>query len=571
MRVADRVRAHLRLIYPRLDVDDLTARVLSTMAIPLDEVVGEPPSSWDQTDAVLITYGDTISADDEPPLATLRRFVTANLRDAVSIVHVLPLFPSTSDDGFAISDYHAVRHDLGTWDDVAALADDTGLMIDLVLNHCSASSDWFEQLERDEAPGRDYFVTAEPDDDLSAVVRPRALPLLRPTETPSGTRHVWCTFSYDQVDLDWSNPALLLEMLAVVRRYLDAGVRFLRLDAVAYVWKRVGTGCIHQPEAHEIVKLLRTLVDAAAPGTVLVTETNVPNRENLKYFGHGDEAHVIYNFSLPPLVLDALWSGHSRHLSHWMMSMPPARDGSSYLNFLASHDGIGLRPAEGLLDEGEVEQLVETTRAAGGLVSTFDAPGGPRPYELNVSLFDALARTHDGPDRFQVERFACAHAVMFAIEGIPAVYVHSLLATGNDLDGVGAKGLHRAINRASLTLDEAEAVVIDDGRRGRAFRALRHLLEVRSTHPAFHPNATQFTMHLGDHLFGCWRQARDRSVSLFAVSNLTPEPVDLPLDALNLTLTDRWHDLLSGREVSYEDETVTLAPYASVWIAGTPE
>ncbi|MEM9035899.1 MAG: sugar phosphorylase [Actinomycetota bacterium] len=571
MQVAERVRSHLRLIYPRLDADALTARVLDVMRIDREAPVTAPPEPWDQRDSVLITYGDTITGQGEAPLTTLHRFVSEHLDGAVSTVHVLPFFPYTSDDGFSVADYLAVRSDLGGWDEISALADKPGLMADLVLNHCSASSAWFQELVRDEEPGRSYFVTADPDADLSAVVRPRALPLLRPTETAGGMRHVWCTFSHDQVDLDWSNPDLLVEMLAVVRRFLDVGIRFLRLDAVAYVWKRIGTASIHLPETHELVKLMRTVVDAAAPGTVLVTETNVPNRENLKYFGHGDEAHVIYNFSLPPLVLDALWSGHSRHLSTWMMSMPPARDGSCYLNFLASHDGIGLRPAEGLLEPHEVDRLVETTTAAGGLVSTYDAPGGPKPYELNIALFDALARTHDGTDDHHAARFVCAHAVMLAIEGIPAVYVHSLLGTGNDHGAVDRRGHNRAINRSQLRSDDVERIVVGDEPSGEAFRALRHLLRVRATHPAFHPNATQFTLHLGEQLFGCWRQARDRSTSLFAVSNLTAESVELPIASLNLTLTDTWRDLVSGAAVGPDDDSILLGPYASAWIASFPD
>lgn len=569
MLVADRVRSHLRLMYPREDAAALTERVLDAMVIPGDRAVAAPVSLWDERDAVLITYGDTITTGGEAPLATLRRFVSDRLDGCCSVVHVLPLFPSSSDDGFSIIDYHAVRDDLGSWDDVSALAKEPGLMVDLVLNHCSAASEWFGQFERGEEPGRSYFVTAEPDDDLGAVVRPRALPLLRPTDTVEGERHVWCTFSHDQVDLDWSNPDLLCEMLAVLRRYLDVGARFLRLDAVAYVWKRPGTASIHLPETHELVKLIRTLVDAAAPGTVLVTETNVPNWENLEYFGHGDEAHVIYNFSLPPLLLDALWSGHSRHLSTWMMSMPPARDGTAYLNFIASHDGIGLRPAEGLLDPDEVGRMVDTARAAGGMVSTFASPTGTKPYELNLSLFEALDRTHEGPDGHHLARFTCAHAIILALEGVPAVYIHSFLGTPNDVGAVEDRAHHRAINRSRLTLDEVDAALDGGGVRAAAFRALRNLLTERSKHPAFHPNATQFTLHLGDELFGCWRQARDRSSSVFAVSNVTSHPVRLPLSALNLTVTDTWTDLLSGSAIDDDAEEVQLGPYASVWIASS--
>ncbi len=519
---------------------------------------------------MLVTYADTLLAADEAPLTTLRRFVVDDLAGAFSAVHLLPFFPFSSDDGFSVVDFEAVRPEVGTWDDVEALADEVELMFDLVLNHASVGSAWFAELVADVEPGRRWFVTAEPDDDLDSVVRPRSAPLLRPTDTAAGRRHVWCTFSHDQADLDWSQPDLLCEMLRIVGRYLRSGARYLRLDAVAYVWKRPGTPCMHLQQTHELVKLLRTLVEARAPGSVLITETNVPNTQNLRYFGHGDEAHVIYNFSLPPLVLHALLAGRSEHLRTWMMSMPAARDGTAYLNFLSSHDGIGLRPAEGLLDDADIDAVIDTVSAGGGLVSYYDSPSGPRPYELNTSLFDALGQTFHGDEAWHLERFVCAHAIMLAIEGIPALYIHSLLATKGDPQLVAATGRNRSINRRQLRLDDVREALADPGDpRAQAFAAITTLLELRGTHPAFHPNATQFTLHLGQSLFGCWRQSRDRLRSVFAVSNVTAEPVDLRIDQLNLVITEEWVDLLSGQPVRHDDDRLALVPYQTVWITNT--
>lgn len=568
----DRIRAHLDFLYPDHDTDALAAACLEAIGIDtpardLPPSPAHPPVRWDESDAVCITYGDTLTSPGDKPLATLARFVADHLADAVSTVHVLPFFPSSSDFGFSVIDYHAVAERLGTWDDLGTVADHADLMIDLILNHTSAESAWFRQFLAGEAPGKDYFIEIDPDADLSAVVRPRALPLRREVETVDGVTDVWCTFSPDQVDVDFSNPDVLLEYLRITDRYLRAGGRFIRLDAVAYVWKTIGTSCVHLPQTHEIVKLLHTLLFARAPEAVIITETNVPNRENLSYFGQRDEAHMIYNFSLPPMIVHALLQGSAEALRRWMMSMPPAPLSCAYLNFLASHDGMGVRPAEQLLSDDQIDALVEVAHQRGGLHSSYSASGGARPYELNISLFDLLAGLPGAEPSFQVERFVCAHAIMFGLEGIPAVYIHSLLATPNDRETADKTGIHRTINRATLDLDTVLADLADPTTdRARVFGELTRLLRIRAHQPAFHPNGVQFTLHLPDSLFGFWRQSKDRSQSMFAVHNVTDGPQTFALSDLNLIATDPWCDLLSGRLLTDTAEAFELAPYGSAWI-----
>ena len=341
-------------IYPGVDADILASQVIDAFWPEGTHRRTRPrrPGNtlWSQRDAMLITYGDSIVDGVHKPLSLLHDFLLTHLQGVVNGVHVLPFFPWTSDDGFAVTDYRKVDMKLGDWADITRIGREFHLMSDLVLNHVSSQSGWFNAFLQGHAPYDRFFVTADPGDDLSAVVRPRTSPLLRAVETADGTKHVWCTFSHDQVDLDYSNPEVLLEMLRVIRLHIDMGVRIIRLDAVAFVWKEIGTGCIHLPETHDIVKLLRLLADFATESVVLLTETNVPNAENLSYFGNRNEAHAIYNFSLPPLMLHALLTGTSRFLNAWQMAMPPAQLGCAYLNFTASHDGIGVRPAEGLLD-----------------------------------------------------------------------------------------------------------------------------------------------------------------------------------------------------------------------------
>ena len=463
---------------------------------------------------------------------------------------------------------------LGDWSDIFSLAGRFRLMADLVINHASSESVWFENFKKGVDPGKDYFVTASPDDDLSQVVRPRSSPLLCEVETSEGTKHVWCTFSPDQVDLNFRNPKVLVEFVKIIRHYMENGVRIFRLDAVAFLWKEPGSTCLHLQQTHELIKLLRALIEHRDPRAMVITETNVPNRENLTYFGNSNEAHAIYNFSLPPLLVHALVTGEARHLKTWMMSMPPAQLGTAFLNFIASHDGIGLRPTEGLLSDDEIISFIETMKSFGGLVTTrrlADGSGATieKPYEINISLFDALKGTVEGgPDDHQVDRFLAAHTIMLALEGIPAIYIHSFLGTQNDDDKVARTGHNRSINRKQWDYDEINRLLDKPAsHHHQVFQCMCRRVRVRRRQPAFHPNATQYTLHLGEGIFAFWRQSINRDQSIFSINNISAEPREVRLEEINLIGTDEWVDLLSGERIVDHAGTITLAPYQSLWLS----
>lgn len=422
-------------------------------------------------------------------------------------------------------------------------------------------------------PGKDYFFCGNPDDDLSEVVRPRTNDLLQVVETPEGPRYAWCTFSFDQIDLNFANPQLLQEIVKIVKSHLDHGVKIFRLDAIAYLWKVPETSCLSLPETHEIVRLFRTLIQFVSPQTMLITETNLPNQENLAYFGNSNEAHAIYNFSLPPLLVNALLCGSSQHLKTWIMSMPPALHGTTYFNFIASHDGIGLRPAEGLMSETEIDEMVSMMEQFGGRISMRSLPGGvKRPYEMNISLFDAMLGTLDGPDKWQIKRFLCAHAIMFALEGIPAIYIHSFLGTRNDQAAVKQTGHNRSINRHRWEYDQLLELLNDEtSTHANVFQGMCHLLQIRRRQPAFHPNATQFTLQLGDSVFAFWRQSMNRQQSIFAINNITKEEQIVPLSEINLIGTDSWIDLISGEVYTDLRGDLILEPYQVIWLTNLQE
>lgn len=524
---------------------------------------------WSESDIILITYGDSIISQKQPPLKTLKTFLDSYLKSTINSVHILPFFPYSSDDGFSVIDYSSVNESLGTWQDITQISEQYQLMSDLVINHCSSRSAWFDNFIKGEGVGHDFFFTAHPDDDLSEVVRPRTSPLLKEVETGQGKKFVWCTFSHDQVDFDFRNPEVLKTFASIIRQYLDNGVKIFRFDAIAFLWKVVGSKSINLPQTHEVVRLLRTLIEAAEPHAIIITETNIPNTQNLTYFGNANEAHGIYNFSLPPLLLNTLLTGNCLYLKRWLMSMPPAQDGTLYFNFIASHDGIGLRPAEGLLSDAELDSLIHTVENFGGKISWRSTENGEqKAYEMNIALYDALQGTVDGKDQWNFERFICAHAIMFGLEGIPGIYIHSMLGTQNDTKKLANTHHNRSINRHRWQEDILELALANKNlHHHKVLSTLKTLLDIRIKQPAFHPNATQFTLHLGLQLFGFWRQSLNRKQSIFCVSNISNQPVVLPLSELNLIITKSWYELISQREITELSQEMTLAPYQTVWIA----
>lgn len=560
-------------IYP-----DIDSAVLSSMVIdafwPEDTTRRQRGrqrgnSLWSEKDALLISYGNSITDGAHKPLDLLSDFLHRYLKGTLNAVHILPFFPYTSDDGFAVSDFRSVNPQLGDWPDINRIASEFTLMSDLVLNHVSSQSTWFNAYRQGQAPYDKFFFEASPDDDLRDVVRPRTTPLLREVETSNGLRHVWCTFSHDQIDLDFRNPEVLLEFLRIIRLHIDNGVQIIRLDAVAFLWKEVGSASIHLPQTHAVIKLMRLLCDFATEKVILLTETNVPKAENLSYFGDGDEAHAIYNFPLPPLILHALMSGNAQYLRQWQRGMPPAPMGCAYLNFTSSHDGIGMRPAEGVLPDDEKQKVIETVKKIGGLVSMRTMPDGSEsPYELNTTFYDAMSQTFSGPDDHHHARFICSQTIVMSLEGIPAFYIHAMLATANDHASVVHRGMNRAINRHRWDYPSLQAQLGDPSTvHARVLADLSTRLKIRQKQSAFHPNATQFTFNMGDErVFGIWRQSLDRHQSIFALHNVSDVDVRVPAAALNLIEDQEWVDLLSGTPIDASAAELTVTPYQCMWI-----
>ncbi|WP_330982098.1 MULTISPECIES: sugar phosphorylase [Enterobacterales] len=516
--------------------------------------------NWDQQDVVLITYADQFRQQGRKSLPVFTQFYNQWLKNSFSHVHLLPFYPWSSDDGFSVMDYHQVAPDTGDWQDVADLKQSSRLMFDFVCNHMSAKSDWFARYLRQEAGYENFFLAVDPAMDLSAVTRPRALPLLTPFTLKDGTtRHLWTTFSDDQIDLNFGDPEVLLAMVEVLLHYLQEGADYVRLDAVGFMWKVPGTSCIHLPQTHALIKLFRAITEEVAPGTVIITETNVPHKDNIAYFGDGtDEAQMVYQFSLPPLVLHAMHTTKVETLCRWAQGLTLPSSQTTWFNFLASHDGIGLNPLRGILPEDEILTLVDKLQQQGALVNWKNNPDGTRsPYEINVTYMDALSPKESSDDD-RLARFVLAHALLLSFPGVPALYIQSILGSRNDYAGVETAGYNRAINRQKYDLAEIESeMAIGGGLRVRVYHQLCHLLALRRELPAFHPDAEAEFSTLNEHVL----QIKRDNGKLTALFNFSERPQTIIHECKNA------RELINGVDINTSN--LTLDPWQVMWIRNT--
>ncbi|MEO0796502.1 MAG: alpha-amylase family glycosyl hydrolase [Verrucomicrobiota bacterium] len=571
-----RIKRRLRILYGD-QADQLTERLyylIGRYGIGTQPPI-KPENPWSENDVFLITYADTINKEGEAPLTTLRRFSTEHLKGAINTIHILPFYPWSSDDGFSVIDYREVKEDYGDWKHVEQLGDDFKLMFDLVLNHCSSQSAWFRDFLVGIAPGVDYFHSMDPATDLSEVVRPRTSPLLTETTTRDGGAWIWTTFSADQVDLNWQNPDVLFEFLDILMIYISHGATTVRLDAVAFLWKELGTNCLHLPETHEMVKLLRDFCELVAPHLLIITETNVPHEENVSYFGKNDEAHMVYNFSLPPLLLHGLLTNNSTYLTKWAKSLEyPDPGEGTFFNFTASHDGVGVRPLQGLLPQREFDKLIHTVEDRGGHVSKRTlADGTQSPYELNITYYSALAGRHDS-DGLGGARFLCSQAVALALKGVPAVYFHSLVATPNYHEGVEQTHQPRTINRRKYDEGELmEALGDKNLAQGKVFRRYLQMLRRRSNYQAFHPDGDQKIIDAGRKVFAIERTSPRGNQTIFCVFNFSEEEQTIvnPKDTEVLKNAKKFYDILSGKTHSDGSRGIKLGPYQAKWLVPRAE
>ncbi|RLQ94897.1 alpha-amylase family glycosyl hydrolase [Falsibacillus albus] len=515
----------------------------------------QPNAPISEKNVYLITYGDSIFEKGKPTLETLRTFLNEKVKGAVTDVHLLPMFPYTSDDGFSVTDYRQINPELGDWSEINGLAEDYRLMFDFVANHISKSSDWFKGYMNGDPEFQDYFIAKDPAFDASQVVRPRTSPLFH----EYGDKTAWTTFSEDQVDVNFRHFPVLLEMTEILMEYAYQGGTSIRLDAIGFIWKESGTSCMHLPQAHAIIQLWRTVLDHFVPNTQIITETNVPHQENISYFGNGlNEAHMVYQFTLPPLVLHSFTTHNAEKLTKWAKTIKPVSEEATYFNFLASHDGIGMRPTEGILTEAEKQVLADKVTENGGRVSYKSNPDGTQSvYELNINYSEALVnKGEDVTEEQEIQKMLAAHSILLSVIGVPAIYYHSLLGSKNDYAGLEESGINRRINREKLEIGRILEELESDPRRKGIFEGLKKLIGIRQAESVFSPYAPQEVMELGKSVFAVKRENEETGETVYAAVNVSNAEATIDMGVAGI-------DLITGQKV---EGPITLAPYGFVWV-----
>lgn len=545
------------------------------------EKLFDPEERFTEEDIVLITYGDLVLSSNESPLVTLSKFCGTYLRRTINTLHILPFFPYSSDRGFSVIDFESVDSRLGSWGDIEDMESRYHLMFDGVVNHVSSQSRWFQEFQKGNPYYKDFFITYDSLDELSVedrakIFRPRTSNVLTRFDTLNGPKWVWTTFSEDQVDLNYRNPNVLLRVIEVLLFYVRHGADLIRLDAVTYLWSESGTSCVHLPQTHATIKLLRDVLDEVAPTVSLITETNVPHRDNVSYFGNGwDEAHMVYNFALPPLVLHTFYNNNADALTNWASELDKPSKATFFFNFLDSHDGIGLMAVQEILSPEEIEIIVERTTDNGGLISYKTGPNGREvPYEANITWFSALnPECNREDDAFKVKRFVASRIIAVVLQGVPGIYLPSLIGTKNDIEAVSTTRSNRAINRPVIDYEAISASLKDPlSTISRINRELGRLLAIRTQKRAFHPNGDQHVLKISSALFTVLRISPEGDRRILCVVNVTPraQKAIIPLDSIMVN-NENWIDLVSGVEwMAFEGKlAVSLMAYDVAWLEPT--
>ncbi len=538
----------------------------------------DPKERFTEQDVALITYGDLIYEEGVSSLTTLSKFCGIYLKQTINTIHILPFFPYSSDKGFSVLDYESVDSMLGTWGDIEDLGTRYKLMFDAVINHVSSRSRWFQKFLDGVSRYQDFFISYDSHEELTPqerniLFRPRSTDILTKFQALDGDKYVWSTFSKDQVDLNYSNPEILMRVIDILLFYVRRGADIIRLDAVTYFWVAPGTPCANLEQTHVIVKIFHEILSLVAPHVAIITETNVPHKENIAYFGKdNDEAHMVYNFALPPLVLNTFYTGDTTKLSEWAANLEPVSELTTFFNFLDSHDGVGVMAVKNILSDEEINFLIQRAREHGAHISyKTDKDGEEAPYEINITWFSALCKEDDAEDMdFQVKKFIASRAIALALQGVPGIYLHSFFGTKNDLEQLINADAKRMINRTIVDyntlvdeLDNPDTLIakISDN--------MKDIISIRTMQRAFHPNGEQNILEIRPEIFAVLRTSPQKDQQILSLINVTDAQchISIPMETIHI-FKQEWCNLIDQKKYTFKEENIslTLEPYDVVWL-----
>ncbi len=512
----------------------------------------------------------------------------------VSLLHLMPLLkprPAPNDGGYAVADYHAVDPRLGTMDDLRAVADGLrargiSLTLDLVCNHTAREHEWAERARAGDPTYLAYFRSypdrTEPDRWERTL--PEVFPDFAPgsfTWVPECERWVWTTFNDYQWDLDYSNPDVFAEMFGVICHLANVGVEVLRLDAVAFMWKRLGTNCQNQPEVHLLLQAWRALTRIVAPGVILLAEAIVSPDDLVGYLGQGEGAGKECELAYHNVLMVSLWSALAEQnatlLTHTLRAMPPIPPTAAWLTYVRLHDDIGWAVTDenaGAVGLGGYDHRAFLSDfysgefpgsfARGAVFQANPATGDRRISGSLASLAgleEALERGDDEAAALAVRRILMLHHLILTFGGIPLIYMGDEIGLRNDpayAEDPDLAGDNRWLHRPRMDWAAAARRADPDSIEGWIFTELRRLVRLRAATPELHAQAAaEAIWHDDPRLFMLLRTSARGDVLILA--NVAPHAFDASLPPG----WDRAVDLVIGEHVEWR---VAMAAYQVRWL-----
>ncbi|XVX19908.1 amylosucrase [Actinomycetota bacterium] len=520
----------------------------------------------------------------------------------VTYLHLMPLLRPRSgpnDGGYAVEDYRSVDPRLGTMDDLRDVATELrgrgmSLVVDLVCNHTAREHVWARKAIAGDRDYQDYYLMY-PDRTMPDQWE-QSLPEVFPDFAPGNftwvdecSRWVWTTFNDYQWDLNYTNPRVFAEMLDVILALANQGVEVVRLDAVAFMWKRMGTNCQNQPEAHAILQAFRALTRIAAPGLILLAEAIVSPEDLVPYLGTGDATNKECELAYHNVLMVSLWSalaeGNARLLTRTLERMPRIPSGTAWLTYARLHDDIGWAVTDenaasvgldGFLHRSFLSDFYSGAywgSYAKGLVFQENPVTRDRRISGSLASLAGLERALAGGSEWDVhlavQRILLLHNLVLAFGGVPLIYMGDEIGMLNDYSFTGQPDHaddNRWVHRPRMDWGAAERRHDPGTVEGRIFGGIRELARLRTQIGAFHAQADAVPVWLGnDSVFGLMRTSpRGR---ILVVANVSPGPQWVSLQGFDQLDPGSWlDDLVTGERTGW---TFELPPYAVRWLVGT--
>lgn len=525
----------------------------------------------------------------------------------VNLVHIMPIMrcpQGSSDGGYAVSDFRKIDERAGTLEDLNNLSRamhkrDILLTMDVVLNHTSDEHEWAQKAKQGDSTYQDYYYTFENRNvpDMFEQSMPEVFPETSPgnfTWDEEMGRWVMTVFNDYQWDLNYTNPAVFIEMLDVILFWANQGADILRLDAVAFLWKKIGSTCQNEREAHLILQLLKDCCQVTAPGVLYIAEAIVAPVEVTKYFGEdaviAKECEIAYNATFMALMWDAVATKNAKLLNQGIKSLPVKLERATWLNYIRCHDDIGLgfddRDIElvGYQPGGHRKFLIDyfmgrfdDSHARGLPFGENEKTGDARISGSLASLVGLEYALEQGDPKDiedAVKIILLLHSLIMSFGGIPLLYYGDELGTINDvsyLEDPHKKGDSRWVHRPKINWDEAELRNEPGNPQYAIFSALKRMIAVRKEIDVFADYNNRDLIDVGnEHLFVFERysinQQQDR---VLVVSNFNDKPQHLQLDDLGSWGNPQYgqiYDLYTGQRPDVFKNALVIPPFSFYWL-----